>query len=621
MAEVRDIHGEVEKAQGQQASDEQYVNVAVQSFEQSRDAFAPWFRKAERWYKLYRGYKQGRFIPYRNNIVVPLSFSMIQSGIARKMEISTGGDPMTFKAGGPEDSIIARKREFLINQQLHDSEFLDKESMTYAADEIYGIAVSKLYWDYQREQITFRADVGDGEAEYAGEDVTFDGPNYKPINVRNFFPQPGVARLREMRWVVHRFHLDVEDVNRLAEGGFYLRRGALKVAADPLQPHQQSDELLANAENPATGLAGTVTKKNDYEKPVEILEFWGRVPRSMHKRGEVNLVITVAARRHLLRAQANPFGFIPFLADGPMPDPDNFHRPSKIEVIEKIQVASNALASQKMDAINLTVDPQYIYNKRTTSRPSRMWNRPGAVHGWEGPIDDANFRALIPDMRGLVNAYQELEQQAQWMEQGTGVIRDAIQGFGGPDRETARGFVGRQNAANARLLMEARIHEALYLEPLAEAYVRLNRLFLDFPQQLRIMGAAAILDPLTMQPLPPEAGAMHINDLLPDYDAQATGVLRSVGKGVQLQNMVLLMQAAQTNPIGLQLINWVYFFRQLFMVADIPNPDELLQTDPIMQQAAALANANAVQLAQAEAEAAASLPQPENQTPQLGAVS
>jgi hypothetical protein len=615
------MKGEVEKARGEQASDQQYVNIAVQSFTQSRDTHAVWFRNAERWYKLYRQYKQGRFIPYRNNITVPLAFSMIQSGIARKMEISAGGPPIAYCAGGPEDQMVARKREFLINQQLHDSQFVDKESMTLAAGEIYGIAVSKVYWDFQQEQIKFRADLGAGEQEFAGEDVTFDGPNYKPVNVRNFFPQPGIARLHEMSWVVHRFHLDVEDINRLAENGFYLKRGAQATQANPTVRKDKGDEMLANSENPATGMPDDGILHTDYEKPVEIIEYWGRVPRSMHQKGEVNLVITVAARQHLLRAVANPYGYIPFIVDGPMPDPDNFHKPSKLEVIEKIQVSSNALASQKMDAINLTVDPQYIYNKRTTSRPSRLWNRPGAVHGWEGPVDDGNFRALVPDMRGLMNAYQELEQQAQWMEQGTGVIRDAIQGFGGPDRETARGFVGRQNAANARLLMEARLHEALYLEPLADAYVRLNREFLEFPQVLRIMGTASILDPLTLQPLPPDAGFFGVNDLLPDYDAQATGVLRTAGKGEMLQNLILLMQAAQTNPVGIQLINWVAFFRQLFTLADVPNVDEMLSTDPLIQQVAAQAQAGMAEIEQAQADQAASVPVQENQIPQLGAIS
>ena len=32
------------------------------------------------------------------------------------------------------------------------------------------------------------------------------------------------------------------------------------------------------------------------------------------------------------------------------------------------------------------------------------------------------------------------------------------------------------------------------------------------------------------------------------------------------------------------MVKWVHFFRQLFVTADIPNPDEMLGTDSVVQQ-------------------------------------
>ncbi|HLA82542.1 MAG TPA: hypothetical protein VJP78_13125 [Thermoleophilia bacterium] len=577
--------GEVERAVGSQTDrDQQYVNLVVSSFEQSRDYYAQWFKDADYRYRLYRGFRQGRTIPFRNNITIPLAFSMIQSGIARKLEFAAGGPPIEFQAGGPEDQMIARKQTSIINTQFEDAGFLDKETRTLASGEIYGIALSRYFWDVAKELVQYRADLGTGIQEFSGEDVTFDGPNYEPMNVRNCFPQPGVPRIAQMRWFVDRYFLDLEDINRLAEANFFLKRGARMVADSPVARGAHKDAILTTHLDPASGLPEDAIRTTAYEKPIEILRFFGRAPRSMAQEGQVNLVVEVAARMHLLRARPNPYGRIPILEDGPMPDPDHFHRPSKLEVIEKIAVASNALASQKMDAVNLTVDPQYVYNARVTTRPARLWSRPGAVHRWEGPVDDANFRPLVPDLRGLVNAYQELEQHAQWMEQGTGVIRDAIQGFSGPDRETARGYLGRQASANIRLTMEMRIHEHLHTEPLANAFLSLNRRFLEFPQQLRMIGASAIVDPITLQPIPSYDAEFGPNDLLPDYAARATGTLRMLGRQTQLQNMLLIQQAAQSNPIGLQLTNWFFFFRQLYTLAGIPNPDELLNTSPLLQQ-------------------------------------
>jgi len=190
---------------------------------------------------------------------------------------------------------------------------------------------------------------------------------------------------------------------------------------------------------------------------------------------------------------------------------------------------------------------------------------------------------LVPDLHGTQNLYTELEQQMQWMEQGTGVIRDTIQGMGGPDRETARAFLGRQEAANTRLLMEARLVEKQLLEPIATRFVELNRMFLQFPRQLRILGGDAIFDPITLQPMVDDS--IEVNDLLPDYDARAVGTLSGMSKPERLNSLVTLMQLASTNPMLIQLTNWVALWRSVLRMAEVPNPDELMGTDSAVVQA------------------------------------
>src|SRR3972149_12286137 len=301
--------GEVERAVGSQTDrDQQYVNLVVSSFEQSRDYYAQWFKDADYRYRLYRGFRQGRTIPFRNNITIPLAFSMIQSGIARKLEFAAGGPPIEFQACGPEDQIIARKQTSIINTQFEDAGFLDKETRTLASGEMYGIALSRYFWDVAKELVQYRADLGTGIQEFSGEDVTFDGPNYEPMNVRNCFPQPGVPRIAQMRWFVDRYFLDLEDINRLAEADFFLKRGARMVADSPVARGAHKDAILTTHLDPASGLPEDAIRTTAYEKPIEILRFFGRAPRSMAQEGQVNLVVEVAARMHLLRARPNPYG-------------------------------------------------------------------------------------------------------------------------------------------------------------------------------------------------------------------------------------------------------------------------------------------------------------------------
>jgi hypothetical protein len=76
------------------------------------------------------------------------------------------------------------------------------------------------------------------------------------------------------------------------------------------------------------------------------------------------------------------------------------------------------MASQKIDVLNLFANPQFLYNRRSAPPTKKLFTRPGAWHGFDGEVGPANIQALIPDLR---QSYTELEQHAQWMEQGQDV--------------------------------------------------------------------------------------------------------------------------------------------------------------------------------------------------------
>lgn len=584
--------GEFRGAKDLQGREDQYVRICLDSFEVSRDTFAVSYKRYNRSYKLYRAWKLGKYTPYRANIAIPILFSLVQSDVAKKLDLLFGPGPLVnFKAGGPEDQVLARRRTALINVQLQDAETFDKSTRFLTSSSIFGTTAWKYFWDVRKELVEFRADLGTGEKAFSSEQLSFDGPNWQPVDVRNIFPEPGKVRIKEMTWIVERFFLDKEDVNRLAESGFYLKRGAADVE---YSGHPGAKDEYLQGANPAVGDAGDEWRSPNHRRPIEILQWWGRVPRDLAIDGEVNLVITIANRHTLLRAEANPFNEIPFGEYSPMPDPWHWHSPSKVEVAEKLQVATNAMASQKVDILSLFADPQFFYNRRSAPPARKLFARPGAWHPFDGEVGPANIQAMIPDLRGVQNLYTELEQQAQWMEQGTGIVRDAIQGLAGPDRETARGFLGRQQSASVRLLMEARIAANQWIEPLSMKFVRLDRKFLTFPKAVRMLGASALIDPLMMRPIPQDLEMMGVNDMLPDYDAQAYSLMSSVSRGQQFQQLITLMQVAQSNPILIQLVNWMAFWRQLLILADVPNPDELMGTDGIVMQAVGNALAGAL---------------------------
>ena len=575
---------EVRKAPTAQGSDEQYVNLAMQSMTVSRDTFLPWFKGAGRRYRLYRGYMSGKYVPYRSNVTIPVAFSMIQSDVAKKANLSLIDPIVQFQASGPEDQSIARKRTALVNTQLNDADLYDKGVNGLLGADIWGVQVFEYHWDTKKAETNFRADLGQGEQAFSNEEVVFDGPNLFPIDPRNFFPQPGRSRIKDMDWAVRRFFLEKEDINQLAEAGYFLKKGAEKLAGTGASVYEDSMNTEFGLKDPSSTTFDMQFKTTDFQHPVECFRFVGRCPRAMSVDGSTNIEIIVANRGVLLRAAKNPHGRINMIEFSSMPDPLYFHAPSKIEVVEKLQIATNALASQKIDALNLFVNPQFLYNSKALPNPKKLVSRPGAWHRFEGEVGSNNVTPLFPNLQGLANTYTEVEQHAQWMEQGTGVVRDTVQGMAGPDRETARGFLGRQEGANTRLLMEARLFEKRFIEPVAARFVELNRKFLSFPRQVKMIGANAVIDPVTFQPIPNNMVMMGVNDLLPDYDAIGVGSTRFINKQQQQQSLMMLMQVMQTNPVAIQAVNWMVWFRNLFEVFEIPNVDELLNTqEPIMQ--------------------------------------
>jgi hypothetical protein len=68
---------------------------------------------------------------------------------------------------------------------------------------------------------------------------------------------------------------------------------------------------------------------------------------------------------------------------------------------------------------------------------------------------------------------------------------------------------------------------------------------------------------------------VDLADINPDYRARAVGASQMLTKSARQQNLLALMQAVNANPVGMQVINWVAFFRDMFQAFDITNLDEI----------------------------------------------
>ena len=591
----------IQRAVGAVAYREQLCRLVTDHMQYSEQHFNAIRAKWPRLYDLWRGTWSGRFHPHKNNVHIPLIFSAVWADAARKAATSLNNYPIvSFLGYGPDDQATARKRESLISAQMKDDNVYLKQVDAIVSANLYGTVVVQVGWKRDKkmrviEQVD-RMPLSNKIVRTLrkGEVIAFDGPQTEVIDLLDFFPQPAVSRIANMKWVVRRYFLDLDDVRFLAKEGIFdigeVRRLQSEGSYGPGTVESSSSVRRFQTR---VGMDDESARYMDkYARPVEILEMWGDVPSELSPDGQLQRVITVANRRYLFRNKPNPYwhGALPFLSFSPTPDPHYFYAPGKAEVVEKLQIVGNRYLNQSLDAADLMIDPMWFYDRGAGLVTRNLYSRPGRFIPVNGNPSQV-VSPLIPNLQGLTVADNKISQVREFLQMGTGIVDDAVQGLPGSDRQTAREFIGRREAAGSRLLLESRIYEEMMVEPMANMFVALDKQFLDLPVEVLILGDSAQIDPVTNMPIPASRELLDGYDLTANYAARAIGATMGLSKDMRQANLMQLLQAL-SSPIGQSLmgqINNVNFFRGIFREFDVPNINEIFQQNPMlnsmMQQA------------------------------------
>lgn len=583
----------LERARGEVARRDQIVNMVVDRMKSSETFYQGVRNRLPRLYDLWRGVYTGKYHPHKNNVHIPLIFSMIWSDAARKVATSLNSWPFLYFVGyGPDDSAIARKRESLVSAQMKDMDLFIKEVDNFVTADLYGSAITAVMWD-RKEELRIVETVETLPLSGARirqikkqNQITFDGPNTEPVDRLDAFPQPLAGPLRKMDWFIRRYYLDIDDVRFMASQGVFdqnevdrlIREGGVGADTAALDASQQRFMVRA-------GITPEQARFMDkYSRPIEMLEMWGRVPSEFADDGVMKRVVTVANRRYLLRNRPNPFWYtkLPFLHYSPMPDPHYFDAPGKAEVAEKLQIVSNRYVNQQLDATDLIIDPMWFYDRNKGLNTRGLFARPGKFVG----VDGAPNTVVWPLQHNLANIQvgaQQVASMREYAQMGTGIVDDAVSGLPGPDRQTAREFVGRREAAGTRLMLESRIYEETYLEPLGNMIVAYDKQFLETPKEVLILGDNAQIDPITERPLPATRETIEGYDLVPNYAARAVGATSALSRSVKQQNLMQLLQVISAAPQMMGAINMVNFMRQTMRELELNNINELINQQPAMQ--------------------------------------
>lgn len=552
------------------------------------------FNRLQGYYNAYRGVWQGRYAQFRNNISIPFTFAMIQSDVARKVQTSFASWPIvSFEGYAPEDVQRAKRNEVLVSAQMKDCNSIMHAIDFFLQADICGTAIARWGWCKKTRPNKYRKleNIAPGlqvPVMYEGDSEIFNGPVWEPVDRLDFWQQPGKKRIDDMAWVIHRYWLDwddmMEDVNT---GSSYFDRDAVISLRDfPLQGAAH-DEWVSRKVTFRNQYDYQARQNERFAKPVEIWEMHGLVPPEFAPDGVRHRCIAIGNGRVVLKSREGPMPNQqkPFASYAPMADPYSFDGVGKAEIAYGPQRTADRLNNQRLDAIDLLIDPQYVVSSRANINTQNLFSRAGRII----LVDEGgpnNFQPITPDMRGVQVGGDEISRLFSMMQLGTGET-EAIMGIQAGGRETARGFLGRQENALTRLSLETRAAEEGFIEPLANAFRKMDSVYLPLPYSLKILGSQASVNPITGLPYQPMEVEIDVDDLAPDYRARAVGASQMAGRSVRQQNLLGLLQMMSSNPSLMAMVNWANFARQAFELFDFRNVDELLvQQVPMVNQMA-----------------------------------
>lgn len=579
--------------------DEQLIQLALEDKAASMSELNEFHRRCKLWYDLYTGLYTRDYQGFRNSASIPFLYSVVQSDVARKVDMSFGHFPFIgFDSFAPEFEAIAKKNELLVSIQLEDLRAYSKAVDFYTTADLYGFAVTRECYRVDRRKTKIRVPElvapGMTRDRFKTQWLTyFDGPDLDVLDPLDCFPQPGFRYIQDMGHFSYQYWMELDDMMEQAKAD-------IEAGDEPMFDMAALEEVERNgmdgsSESQMRERVGYARNASEFanrgrrfRKPVEILERWGTVPSELVPAGEDRSRRLVILNGKVVgRYAANPYhhGQLPF-GHFSVGDPHYFQGLGKTQLLSKLQATSNRLLNHKLDTLDLSISPAILVAAESgldSSRPLNM--TPGKVIQLERTtIGDDVIRPMPVNLNGVDRVEGSINELWRYMQMGSGIIEDTVSGGGGDEEQTAFEYRGRQEGAMTRLRMESRLSEEMWLEPTCNRIRAMNRQYLSVPKQIQMMGSLAIKDPVTGESV--VETTIGYQDLWPDFKARAFGANQNMLRNETWDGMIQMAQVAGGIPEMMQSINWGNFAREALQLRGFRNVNKLIREFPFVNEAA-----------------------------------
>ena len=281
--------------------------------------------------------------PYSAMVFDPRVFTALFEKSARLLANKPRGR-MIPREGG--DTLGAKINSELLNFQWDDAERIDgspmlgKWAMMDMNARKYGASFALAKWHNEKREIN------------GTNQIWFDGPSFKPWNNRDVLHNPSYSTIKN--WIQLREYVTLDELKRVNDSAkgkpIYKNLDVLRdgVSKEDRTGGDQRSVNWASRNLSIRGLQDFLGRDETF-KTIEIVTEYRN-----------DRWITFAPRYGvIIRDIANPYqhGQIPVVMLKYYPIDEDLYGLSEIEPVEKLQRAENALISQYLDAVNISLNP------------------------------------------------------------------------------------------------------------------------------------------------------------------------------------------------------------------------------------------------------------------------
>jgi hypothetical protein len=333
------------------------------------------FKKFSEWYDdMYAVVKSKQIAPWRSKIYFPRLTAKLWQ-IIPKMVMGPSGFRVT-PIGEQPDMEKAKKAEALLDYQYENPQF-DEPMFKKLTDVLIdamvtGKGIAQVCWEAKREKRRERIPNEDGTivlGQYKEIDFLNAYPEFKPVNIFNFFYSPGGKTLQSKHWLILK---DFKTIQELESDDKYQNINELKEhfsGGDKYSQYNYSRNRLVTQQDPISA-----------DSTVNLIEVWYCYEKATN---EVSVVAPDAGV--ILQKKKNPYWHekYPFVDFEIKPRAHDFWGEGIFEVTKKLQAAINSLFNHYFDSMNLSLDGFMIVPETTTIHDYQI--RPGGIIRYSGP--------------------------------------------------------------------------------------------------------------------------------------------------------------------------------------------------------------------------------------------